>query len=134
MWSTQWRRSFVVESRDWFGDLSAREARFIAACLKGGEGMNASHVATGGITALLATVLVYLSHWPPQPLDLSTASAFAGLLVAAGAGLVKLYKSKTAPTGRLVVPDPPMVSAAPSSVVRKPHTAGHDESIVLARG
>jgi hypothetical protein len=56
--------------------------------------MNASHVATGGITALLATVLVYLSHWPLQPLDLSTASAFAGLLVAAGVGLVKLYKSR----------------------------------------
>jgi hypothetical protein len=99
------------------------EAKLTTACLKGGEGMNASHVATGGITALLATVLVYLSHWPVQPLDLSTASAFAGLLVAAGAGLVKLYKSRTAPTGRLVVPEVPMASAAPSSVVRKAHTA-----------
>ena len=84
--------------------------------------MNASHVATGGITALLATVLVYLSHWPLQAFDLSTASAFAGLLVAIGGGLVKLYKSKTAPTDRLVVPEGPMASSPPSSVVRKPHT------------
>ena len=85
--------------------------------------MNASHVATGGITALLATVLVYLSHWPLQAFDLSTASAFAGLLVAVGGGLVKLYKSKIASTGRLVVPEVPMASSAPSSIVRKPHTA-----------
>jgi hypothetical protein len=48
--------------------------------------MDSSHIATGTITALLATVLVYLSHWPLQPLDLPTASAFAGLLVAASGG------------------------------------------------
>ena len=48
--------------------------------------MDSSHIATGTITALLATVLVYLSHWPLQPLDLPTAAAFAGLLVAAGGG------------------------------------------------
>ena len=40
--------------------------------------MDSSHVATGAITALVATALVYLSHWPLQPLDLPTASAFAG--------------------------------------------------------
>jgi hypothetical protein len=40
--------------------------------------MDSSHIATGTITALLATVLVYLSHWPLQPLDLPTASAVAG--------------------------------------------------------
>ena len=34
--------------------------------------MDSSHIATGTITALLATVLVYLSHWPLQPLDLPT--------------------------------------------------------------
>jgi hypothetical protein len=38
--------------------------------------MDSSHIATGTITALLATVLVYLSHWPLQPLDLPTAAAF----------------------------------------------------------
>ena len=58
--------------------------------------MDASHVATGAITALLATALVYLSHWPLQPLDLPTASAFAGLLVAGGGAGVKYYKSRTA--------------------------------------
>jgi hypothetical protein len=49
--------------------------------------MNASHIATGTITALIATALVYLTHWPLQPLDLQTASAFAGLLVAAAVPL-----------------------------------------------
>src|SRR5205814_8819973 len=54
----------------------------------------ASHVATGTITALIATALIYLTHWPLQPLDLTTASAFAGLLVAAGGAAVKFYKSR----------------------------------------
>jgi hypothetical protein len=85
--------------------------------------MNASHVATGGITALLATVLVYLSHWPLQPLDLPTASAFAGLLVAAGGALVKLYKSRTAPTARPVVPEVPIAPVASPSIVHEPHIA-----------
>jgi|307.fasta_scaffold193215_2 hypothetical protein len=85
--------------------------------------MNASHVATGGITALLATVLVYLSHWPLQPLDLPTASAIAGLLVALGGALVKLYQSRTAPAPRLVVPEAPVAPVAPPSVVHEPHIA-----------
>lgn len=55
--------------------------------------MDSSHVATGAITSLIATVLVYLSHWPLQPLDLPTASAIAGLIVAAVGGVVKLYKT-----------------------------------------
>jgi hypothetical protein len=59
--------------------------------------MDASHVATGTITALLATALVYLSTWPLEALDLPTASAFAGLLVAAGGAAVKFYKSRTLP-------------------------------------
>jgi hypothetical protein len=85
--------------------------------------MNASHVATGTITALLATVLVYLSHWPLQPLDLPTASAFAGLLIAGGGALVKLYQSRTAPTARPVVPEMPIAPVAPPSVVHEPHIA-----------
>jgi hypothetical protein len=56
--------------------------------------MDSSHVATGTITALLATVLVYVSHWPLQPLDLPTASAIAGLLVAGSGAAVKFYKSR----------------------------------------
>jgi hypothetical protein len=59
--------------------------------------MDSSHVATATITALLATALVYLSRWPFGALDLPTASAFAGLLVAAGVGVVKFYKSRTQP-------------------------------------
>jgi hypothetical protein len=55
--------------------------------------MNSSHIATGTITALLATVLVYLTHWPLQPFDLPTASAFAGLIVAAAGGAVRLYQA-----------------------------------------
>ncbi len=75
--------------------------------------MNASHVATGTITALLATVLVYLSHWPLQPLDLPTASAFAGLLVAAGGAAVKFYKSRTAPVAEPLAPVVSITSANP---------------------
>ena len=82
--------------------------------------MNASHVATGTITALLATALVYLSKWPLEPLDLPTASALAGLLVAFGAALVKYYQSRTA------LPASPAVLAvpiAPPNLVQEPPIA-----------
>ena len=75
--------------------------------------MDSSHVATGTITALLATVLVYLSHWPLQPLDLPTASAFAGLLVAAGGGAVKFYKSRIAPAAEPLASVVSITSANP---------------------
>jgi len=80
--------------------------------------MDSSHIATGTITALLATALVYLTHWPLQPLDLPTAAAFAGLLVAVGGAAVKFYKSRTAP---IVEPLAPVVSITP------PNT-GHESS------
>jgi hypothetical protein len=69
--------------------------------------MDSTHVATGAITALLATVLMYFSKWPLVPLDVATASAIAGLLVAAGGAAVKLYKSRTAPSA------PPVGSVVP---------------------
>jgi hypothetical protein len=78
--------------------------------------MDSSHVATGAITALLATALLYLSHWPLQPLDLTTASAFAGLLVAVGGAGVKFYKSRTTPA---VAPPAPVVSIAPTNAVHE---------------
>jgi two-component system nitrate/nitrite response regulator NarL len=87
---------------------------------KGAEWMDSSHVATGAITALLATAMVYLSKWPLQPLDLPTALAFAGLLVAVGGALVKYYKSRTA------LPAPPVapvVPLAPPNLVRETRTA-----------
>ena len=82
--------------------------------------MDSSHIATGAITALLATALVYLSKWPLQALDPPTASAFAGLLVAFGGALVKYYKSRTA------VPAPPVASVvplAPPNLVQEPPAA-----------
>ena len=82
--------------------------------------MDASHIATGTITALLATTLVYLSHWPLQPLDLPTASAFAGLLVAAGGAAVKFYKSRTTPVVTTVAP---VVSLTPANAVHEPSVA-----------
>jgi hypothetical protein len=85
--------------------------------------MDASHVATGTITALLATMLVYLSHWPLQPFDLPTASAFAGLLVAAGGALVKFYKSRTAPAAPPVLPAVPVAPVAPPSAIDEPRIA-----------
>ena len=79
--------------------------------------MDSSHIATGTITALLATVLIYLSHWPLQPFDLPTASAFAGLLVAAGGGAVKFYKSRTAPVAE---PRAPLVSITSGTPGQEP--------------
>jgi hypothetical protein len=80
--------------------------------------MDSTHVATGAVTALLATVLFYLSHWPPQPLDLPTASAFAGLLVAAGGGAVKFYKSRTASVAA------PLAPIVPANLSRELSIAG----------
>jgi len=79
--------------------------------------MDSSHIATGTITALLATTLFYLSHWPLQPLDLPTASAFAGLLVAAGGAAVKFYKSRTLPVAE---PLAPVVSITSGSAGHEP--------------
>ena len=73
--------------------------------------MDSSHIATGTITALLATALVYLLHWPLQPLDLPTASTFAGLLVAAGGAAVKFYKPRTASVTEPVTPVVSIMSA-----------------------
>lgn len=52
--------------------------------------MNGTHfAAAGGLTALIAQALMYLTNWPLQPMDSNTAMAFAGLLVAivGGGGL-----------------------------------------------
>jgi hypothetical protein len=59
--------------------------------------MNASHVSVAGITAMLAIVLVWGTTLPIRALDLPTASALAGLLVAATGGAVKLYQSYRPP-------------------------------------
>jgi hypothetical protein len=67
--------------------------------------LNSSHIAAGTITSLLATVLIYLSHLPLQPLDLPTASAFAGLLVAGVGGLVKLYQMMKAARTATILSD-----------------------------
>jgi hypothetical protein len=82
--------------------------------------MDSSHVATGAIAALLTTALIYLSKWPLQPLDMPTASAFAGMLVAFGGALVKYYKSRT------TLPAPPVapvVPIAPPNLVQEPPIA-----------
>ena len=76
--------------------------------------MDSSHVATGTITALLATALVYLTHWPLEALDLPTASAFAGLLVALGGAAVKFYKSRTSPAAEPLADVVPITSANPA--------------------
>lgn len=75
--------------------------------------MDSSHIATGTITALIATVLVYLSHYPWQPLDLPTASACAGLLVAAGGAAVKLYRSYRP------LPRPTIVALGPGGLAKE---------------
>ena len=82
--------------------------------------MDASHVATGTITALLATALVYLTKWPLQAFDVQTASAFAGLLVAAGGAAVKYYQSRTA---RTAAPTGTVVAITPANPVHEPPIA-----------
>lgn len=45
--------------------------------------MNSAHVAaTGGLTAALAQVIMWLGHWPLQAPTEPTATAIAGLAVA----------------------------------------------------
>jgi hypothetical protein len=82
--------------------------------------MNSSHVATGAIIAPPATVLVYILHSPLHPLDLPTASSFAGLLIAAACGGVEFYKSTAAP----VAPAGTVaVSITPANAVHRPTLA-----------
>lgn len=48
--------------------------------------MNASHVVSAsGAVGLLTEALIYLTHWPWQPMSTDSASAFAGLIVMVGA-------------------------------------------------
>lgn len=59
--------------------------------------MNGTHfAAAGGLTSLISQALIYLTHWPLQPMDDPTAMAFAGLLVivlgGGGLGLVNMRK------------------------------------------
>ena len=57
--------------------------------------MNLSHVtAAGGVTGMLASVLMWLSHWPLQPLTADTSASIAGLLVAAAAGVAAWRRRK----------------------------------------
>lgn len=67
-----------------------------------GDSINTSHViASGGITAMLADVIIWIGkgHWngwllvPPPP-DSETASSLAGLLVAAAGGIFHFFRSK----------------------------------------
>ena len=56
---------------------------WVPAGLVGRRGALVHRRAVRATERIEAALLVYLTHWPLQPLDLQTASAFAGLLVAA---------------------------------------------------
>lgn len=71
------------------------------------SGVNASHVvATGGTTAMLADVIIWLGKghwaswvWVPPPPDAETASSLAGLLVAVGGGILHFFKTRGGHSG-----------------------------------
>jgi hypothetical protein len=75
--------------------------------------MDSSHIAAGTITALIATALVYLSTWPLGALDLPTASAFAGLIVAGAGAVVKIYKAYRPPAR------PALILTGPGSLAKE---------------
>ena len=55
--------------------------------------MNGSHIALGSIgTSAIASILMWMTHWPIQPLDQNTAMAISGLAVAVlGGGGVAFF-------------------------------------------
>lgn len=61
-----------------------------------GSGMNASHVvAASALTADMTPILMWISHWPLQPLDVATAGAIAGLIAAViGGGGIMAFRKK----------------------------------------
>jgi hypothetical protein len=83
--------------------------------------MNGTHfAAAGGLTSLIAQALVYLTHWPLQPMDDATAMAFAGLIVivlgGGSIGLLNLRKATPrAPQDAAASPIVP--AAAPAAPV-----------------
>lgn len=67
--------------------------------------MNSAHViATGGVTAMLAQTLVWLTRWPLQPMDQTTALAVAGLLVSAVGGFAVARLNRNRGNGNPAVP------------------------------
>jgi hypothetical protein len=76
--------------------------------------MDSSHISAAAITAMLAIILVWATTWPLAALDLPTASALAGLLVAAAGGAVKLYQSYRPP------PRPALVVTGRGGLAREP--------------
>lgn len=78
--------------------------------------MNGSHVAaTSGITAMIAEILMWVTHWPLQPLDEPTAMAIAGLTVAfLGGGGLAIFNA-TRSDGASDPPASPPVTATASA-------------------
>lgn len=90
--------------------------------------MNPAHTAATasvGSTAL-AQVLVWMTHWPIQPLDAGTSLALAGLLIAIlGAGGITVFggnntDSPLAPAQPAAPPAPTPIRPVPAPVVVPP--------------
>jgi hypothetical protein len=58
--------------------------------------MNSTHAVTGGAVAMLASLLVYLTHWPIQPLTTEEALNVAGLLAMAAPAIMYLFNKPKA--------------------------------------
>ncbi len=78
--------------------------------------VSGTHVAAGaGLTPLVAQVLVYLTHWPLVSLDMTNATAIAGLGVAViGGGGLGLWQG-TGSSSSATLPELSSGSSLPSS-------------------
>lgn len=57
-------------------------------------------------TTMVADVLMWLTHWPLQPLNQDEAMALGGILISAAGLLVHFYQAKKGATAPATVPLP----------------------------
>lgn len=85
----------------------------------GSTGMNTSHlISAGSAVGFVTQALVYLTSWPWKPMDATSATPFAALLVMAFAPLISKWVNAAVAAND--EPPNPTVQAAPPAVVAPP--------------